>query len=214
MVLDNAQMMDTASWELYEAIRDGCYRISLILMLQTDFNEDVKIHSSCKTTFDRVWQSASMEDNRVVELPNLSVKSLESVLLHNSKRYQDSYRYEARKMTQIEDPQTTIKDIKTSRDEHERLIDRWQLKTQFKNIDPRVLEVIQRNCGGNPLYCLQYFVNLMQDQFIEIRASDGMVIPRDKFLVCYEVDDWKSVQVPRLALKIICTYLDKYLWEV
>lgn len=32
-------------------------------------------------------------------------------------------------MTQIEDPKTTIKDIKTSRDEHERLIDRWQLKT-------------------------------------------------------------------------------------
>ena len=38
-------------------------------------------------------------------------------------------------------------------------------------------------------------------------------MPREKFLVCYEVDDWKSVKVPRLALKIVCTYLDRYLWD-
>ena len=45
MILDNAQMMDIASWELYEAIRDGCFRITLILILQTDSNEDMKVHS-------------------------------------------------------------------------------------------------------------------------------------------------------------------------
>ena len=44
IILDNAHKMDPASWDLYEAIRDGCYRIALILILQTDFNEDVKIH--------------------------------------------------------------------------------------------------------------------------------------------------------------------------
>ena len=45
MILDNAQMMDIASWELYEAIRDGCFRITLILIIQTDSNEDMKVHS-------------------------------------------------------------------------------------------------------------------------------------------------------------------------
>ena len=54
-ILDNAHKMDPASWDLYEAIRDGCCRVALILMLQTDFNEDVKIHSACRSTFDRVW---------------------------------------------------------------------------------------------------------------------------------------------------------------
>ena len=44
IILDNAHKMDPASWDLYEAITDGCYRIALILILQTDFNEDVKIH--------------------------------------------------------------------------------------------------------------------------------------------------------------------------
>ena len=86
-----------------------------------------------------------------------------------------------------------------------------QLHIEFKSLDEKVLRVILRNCGGNPLYCQQYFVNLLQDQFIEIKAW-GKVTPSEKFLVCHKLDDWKSVAVPRLALKQICTYLDKYLW--
>ena len=103
-------MMDQTSWELYEAIRDGCYKIVLILLLQTDFNEDVKIHASCRATFDKIWQSAAMEENRVIELPNLTVNNLEALLLHNAKKYYTSFRYEARKMTKIENLQDTIKD--------------------------------------------------------------------------------------------------------
>ena len=102
--------MDPASWDLYEAIRDGCYRVALILMLQTDFNEDVKIHSACKPTFDRVWQGGSMEDNRVIELPNLTHKNLETMLLNCAEKYQSSYKKEVKKMTEIVDPKTTIKD--------------------------------------------------------------------------------------------------------
>ena len=82
----------------------------LILLLQTDFNEDVKIHASCKNTFDKIWQSAAMEENRVIELPNLTVMNLEALLLHNAKNYYTSFRYEARKMTKIENLQDTIKD--------------------------------------------------------------------------------------------------------
>ena len=54
---------------------------------------------------------------------------------------------------------------------------------------------------------------MIQGAFIKI-DTDGLICPTEKFTVCHYVDDWKSVQVPRLALKIICTYLDKYLWEV
>ena len=53
---------------------------------------------------------------------------------------------------------------------------------------------------------------MVHDQFIEIQQN-GEVLPTEKFLYNYELNDWKSVQVPRLALKLTCTYLDKYLWE-
>ena len=35
-----------------------------------------------------------------------------------------------------------------------------------------------------------------------------------KFDLCYELSDWKTVPVPRLALKQMCTHLDRYLYAV
>ena len=109
-MLDNAHMMDSASWDLYEAIRDGCYRVAIILLLQTDHNEGVRIHPACRDTFERVWQSPSMEDNRVIELPRFNTKSLEEMLLYNATKYQETYMNEVTKMTEIVDKKNTIKD--------------------------------------------------------------------------------------------------------
>ena len=36
LVLDNAHLMDVASWQLYEALSDDCHRICIILLMQTD----------------------------------------------------------------------------------------------------------------------------------------------------------------------------------
>ena len=66
-------------------------------------------------------------------------------------------------------------------------------------------------CNGNPLLCMQYFVNLLQSDFIHISA-DGAVKTGKKFDLCYELSDWKTVPVPRLALKQMCTHLDQYLF--
>ena len=122
VVLDNAHMMDPASWDLYEAIRDGCYRIVVILLLQTDYNDGVKIHSSCRDTFERVWQSSNMDENRVIELPNLNTKSLEEMLINNAKQYQNSYMNEVRKMTEIINPSNTIKNPEESKMWRQKLI--------------------------------------------------------------------------------------------
>ena len=51
-----------------------------------------------------------MEDNRVIELPNLTHKNLETMLLNCAEKYQSSYKKEVKKMTEIVDPKTTIKD--------------------------------------------------------------------------------------------------------
>ena len=109
IVLDNAHMMDAASWELYEAVRDGCHRVAMILLLQTDYNDEVKVHPSCKDTFEKVWQSPFMEANRVIELPRLTNKSLEQMLLFNASKYRESFMNEVEKMTQIVDPKQAIK---------------------------------------------------------------------------------------------------------
>ena len=45
-----------------------------------------------------------MEDNRVIELPNLTTKSLEIMLLNCAEKYQTSYKKEVKKMTEIENP--------------------------------------------------------------------------------------------------------------
>ena len=35
-----------------------------------------------------------------------------------------------------------------------------------------------------------------------------------KFDLCFELHDWKTVPVPRVALKQMCTHLDRYLYAV
>ena len=60
---------------------------------------------------------------------------------------------------------------------------------------------------------MQYFVNLLQNDFIRI-SSTGKVKKTPKFELCHELSDWKTVPVPRLALKQICTHLDKYLYAL
>jgi hypothetical protein len=52
IILDNAHMMDQASWQLFEAIRDECYRVAIILCVQTDDQDKIKINSEVKPVFE------------------------------------------------------------------------------------------------------------------------------------------------------------------
>ena len=51
--------------------------------------------------------------------------------------------------------------------------DKWQLKYQFTSISSEVLDAIIEKCNGNPLLCLQYFVNLLQNGYINILDKDA-----------------------------------------
>lgn len=146
-------MMDPASWELYEAIRDGCKRIVLILILQTDYNDSLKISPNSREVFDRVWQAPCMEENRVIELPRFSTSNLEAMLVGNAERYFETYMSEVERMTEIVDPNTTIKTVKDGQKWRETLISNWQLHRKFNKVHSDVLEVIVKNCGGTPLFC-------------------------------------------------------------
>jgi len=44
VILDNCSLMDEPSWKLVELIKDECSRIAIILIVQTDRNNQMKIH--------------------------------------------------------------------------------------------------------------------------------------------------------------------------
>ena len=104
-------MMDAASWELYEAIRDGCCRIAIVILMQTDDDGEFKTHSTSKDAFERVWFDPSMQSNRVIELPRLREEYLEQMLLHNAPDYYKSYKEEIKKMKPIEKDERDISEV-------------------------------------------------------------------------------------------------------
>jgi hypothetical protein len=52
-----------------------------------------------------------MEENRVIELPRFTIDHLESMLVGNAQRYFDTYMSEVDKMTEIINPNNTIKTV-------------------------------------------------------------------------------------------------------
>lgn len=44
--------------------------------------------------------------------------------------------------------------------------------------------------------------------------SNGAILPTQEFIKCNKLSDWKSVPVPRLALKINCTRIDRLIQSV
>lgn len=62
IILDNAHMMDAASWMLFEAVRDECERVAIILCMQTDDQDNLKIHQDVRPVFESIWFSHAMED--------------------------------------------------------------------------------------------------------------------------------------------------------
>ena len=57
IVIDNAHAMCPASWELLEQISDECYRVVVLLLMQSDDMDRIQIHPDSIKTFERVHNS-------------------------------------------------------------------------------------------------------------------------------------------------------------
>lgn len=57
IVMDNAQNMDPTSWQLLESVIEESYRIVVILLVQSDDMDRMKIHPSAEAAFEAVWES-------------------------------------------------------------------------------------------------------------------------------------------------------------
>ena len=62
IILDNAHLMDQASWQLFEAIRDDCYKVAIIMCMRTDDVGQLCIAADVKPVFDSIWFTPAMED--------------------------------------------------------------------------------------------------------------------------------------------------------
>ena len=80
-------------------------------------------------------------------------------------------------------------------------------------IEPEILQMVVTKCRGNPILCLQYFVYMIHDAFVEIRA-DGSVHPTEKYMHCKAINDWTKLAVPRLALKAYAQLIDQFYYSV
>lgn len=127
IILDNAHMMDVASWQLFEAINDDCSRIAIILLMQTDEADKLKIPADVKSVFESIWLSPQMEELIQIDLPFFDEKQLDQLLLACGHRYQSSYIDEIKKMTEIVDKENTIKTDQMAIEWEKRLIEKWQL---------------------------------------------------------------------------------------
>ena len=145
-----------------------------------------------------------------VDLPYLSHESLNELIMANASKYQTSYKAEIKDMTKIIDPDNTIKNEETSADWRETLMKKWQLDKLIKSVEPIICKVCVQKCGGNPTISLQYFVNLLHNDIIEVQ-SNGHVTPTEKFHQCYRLSDWSIVPVPRLAMKISYSLTSKFM---
>ena len=57
IVLDNVCLMDEPSWRLLELIKDECSRIAIILLVQTDTNNNIKIHPEARQFYEETFST-------------------------------------------------------------------------------------------------------------------------------------------------------------
>jgi hypothetical protein len=115
-------------------------------------------------------------------------------------------------MTRIIDYAKTIKNDKDSDKWRKLLTEKWNLEHSIGSVDEVILKKIVQKCTGNPLLCLQYFINLMHNDFIKV-TEGGFVEQGPKFERCMELDEWIDVPIPRLAFKINTAMLDQFYYH-
>lgn len=78
-------------------------------------------------------------------------------------------------MTDIIDPNKTIKTVEKSQEWVDLLTKKYNLHTIFRDVDSDVIDIIMQKCGGVSIYCLHFFFHLLTNGYIEIDRH-GVVV--------------------------------------
>lgn len=78
--------MDEASWRLLELIKDECSKIAIIMLVQTDTNNQPRIHPEAKQFFRETFGSNS-DWMRTIDLPPFLLDDLSACISEISQKY-------------------------------------------------------------------------------------------------------------------------------
>jgi hypothetical protein len=77
IILDTVYFMDEASWRLLELIKDECSRVAVIMLMQTDTNNSVKIHPEARQFYEETFgNSVNRGVFQVIDLPPFKLEDL------------------------------------------------------------------------------------------------------------------------------------------
>lgn len=141
-----------------------------------------------------------MDNNYIYDMPPLTNKDLRKLLIDMAFRYQASFTEEIKSMTDILNPEKTIKTVEKSQEWVELLTKKWQLERVFKDIDSEVIDVVMQKCNGNTIYCLHFFYHLMTEGYVEI-DKHGIVIQRPSLIMLKKLQNFTRIPVPSFAIK-------------
>lgn len=51
LIFDTVHLMDEASWKLLELVKDECSDVAVVLLMQTDTNNQPKIHQEARSFY-------------------------------------------------------------------------------------------------------------------------------------------------------------------
>lgn len=107
VIFDTVHLMDEASWRLFDIVREECQRIAIVLLMQTDSNSRLRLHSESQKYFN---ENISLESfMRVIDLPPLKIEELNHLIYEIAPKYQTMMQDDIHQMTHIEDVAHSIR---------------------------------------------------------------------------------------------------------
>ena len=173
------------------------------------------VMKEAKDAFDQAWKDMKNDGKieiRIYEVPGLGDDSVKQLILQDAEQYRASHLEELEEMVKIVDSEETkTNEVEDSQRWRKDLMQKWQLKRTYTDIDEDIVSIITRKCRGNPYLCLDYFKQMLHEGFIEIDNRDGYVYPSEKFMSCVKHDDWSPLVTPQLSKKICSEILSSFL---
>ena len=80
--------MCPASWELLDMITQECDRLSILLLVQSDDMDRIKIHQDSVKTFEELYGKFEAIEK---DLPRLNEASIEEIIIANAQKYRTSF---------------------------------------------------------------------------------------------------------------------------
>ena len=85
--MDTVHLMDEPSWRLLELIKDECSKIAIILMVQTDTNNQPKIHPEARSFFNETFGNHT-DCIKVIDLPPFKLEDISTLISELAPKYQ------------------------------------------------------------------------------------------------------------------------------